>query len=973
MKKIIAGVIAGALVLAGGAVFFLHKNNVSEQKRPPADGSCNIRAAVLGSGDAAERTRRQLEYGIMANIDITSPADMREADIVYVTSLDGVSAGAVEEFVSDGGTAVLDNSTLTGFSYEFLGAAELVPIEGCPAFMSYNTVSENLGAVSELLYDYSEIFCGYENYGSYAARDYGWGIIPSTAEAITEYNGAAVYTHNRYGKGHVFITNPMLPSAYMVSELKEGEDGEPFAASTYAAGNMLLSYYAEYVSKEKYGFAVERAYGAFGTRAAAWELHYEDITGVENNSLQEFTKLCVSEGQMPSYTLARNFYTWFRRGESLTYLKYDGGIKSDTYEGVYCSGAHVVSSGKWLMQDYYDDTESYFKDDPQYTKRLCPYPTDWNDDGVLDFICGSADGRFYFYEGRGMKDNYETGIATLFTDEEGNALSVGGYSSPVVFDIDGDGRGELISGAEDGVVRYFETMKSDENPSSMAFSFGGVVIETGMPDSMIDIGDITGDGLNDLAVGSRDGELRVYPGFTRDGWATSFENYISVYSGESRTAPCIYNGELYCGTLEGRVAHYSYNGESFVPDGYLEYDDISRRGDRRVTVGMNCVPRFADIDSDGDDDLICGSLEYGMAYPIDSPYFPYTEKLKEQIDFCKDNNIYLGIHSFTSRYATPEHEARELEYHRAAFDKYGLKWDGKGANQHTWFTSMYGYDGSGAGGYNPGYDGTFAAQEAAGLLWNSGFTPPESGQVPQSCAENSIPMPMYMADRDFLLMQVSNTPHGNGAYSYQSVKYSMPMLFYNHCDYIYDDENEQDEAVSKVAELVKKYGYLFTGEDVMARLVSAAYNSDIKAQLDGDKILISAGVRDTSRRLYDADCADCIGARIVFADRLSAEDYTADASVSRTEGNSICVSLDDTAIIKKGGSAKAVKLTGVNLPAEVTHTDNGVTIKFKSGGLMTARVDGLAHAPDGWVEKNAGDETLYIKFGNAEELRLTAK
>ena len=972
MKKIIAGLVAAAIVLGCAAVFFLHGNK-AQTRRAPADGSCNIRAAVLGSGAEAERTKRRLKYGIMGNIDLTDTADMDKVDIIYVCSPDGVSAGAVTEYVKNGGCAVIDNSAIRGFSLEFLGASELVPLSGCPAFMSYNEPGEDLGAISELLYDYCEIFRGYENYESYASRDFGYGIIPTTAEAITELDGAAVYTHNRYGKGHVFVTNPMLPSAYTVSGFTDGEDGEPFSAATEAAGNMLTSYYAEYVSKAKYGFAVERTFGAFGTRAAAWELHYEDITGIENDSLQEFTRLCVSEGQMPSYTLARNLYTWFRRAESLTYLEYDGGIKNDAYEGAYCSGTHVVSSGKWLMQDYYDDTDSYFKDDPAYTKRLYPYPTDWNDDGVLDFICGSADGRFYFYEGRGMKDNYETGIATLFTDESGNALSVGAYSSPVVFDIDGDGRGELISGAADGVIRYYETMKSEENPRSMAFSYGGVVIETGLTDSMIDIGDVTGDGLNDLVVGSRGGELRVYPGFTRDGWATSFENYTDVYSGESWTAPCVYNGELYCGTLEGRIAHYSYDGGSFSRDGYLEYDDISRRGDRRVTVGMNCVPRFADIDGDGDDDLIAGSLEYGMAYPIDSPYFPYPEKLREQVDFCRDNDIYLGVHSFTSRYATPEHEARELDMHKAAFQKYGLKWDGKGANQHTWFTSMHGYDGSGIDGYNPDYNGTFTAQNDAGLLWNSGFTPPESGQVPQSCAENSLPMPMYMPEMDFLLMQVSNTPHGNGAYSYQSVKYSMPMLFYNHCDYIYADEREQDGAVEKVGELVKRYGYLFTGEDVMARMVCVAYNSDIRAQLDGDRILISAAVRDSSRRLYDEDCAGCIGARVVFADRVSAEDYIADASVSRIEDNGICVSLDDTAILRSDGGEKAVKLTGVNLPAEIKHSDNGVTVSFKRGGLMIARVRGIAEAPEGWVEKKAGDETLYMKFGKAEELELTAK
>ena len=39
------------------------------------------------------------------------------------------------------------------------------------------------------------------------------------------------------------------------------------------------------------------------------------------------------------------------------------------------------------------------------------------------------------------------------------------------------------------------------------------------------------------------------------------------------------------------------------------------------------MPVAADINGDGIDDLICGSLEYGASYPIDSEYFPYKLSL----------------------------------------------------------------------------------------------------------------------------------------------------------------------------------------------------------------------------------------------------------------------------------------------------------------------------------------------------------
>ena len=174
---------------------------------------------------------------------------------------------------------------------------------------------------------------------------------------------------------------------------------------------------------------------------------------------------------------------------------------------------------------------------------------------------------------------------------------------------------------------------------------------------------------------------------------------------------------------------------------------------------MNSVPRFYDIDGDGDDDLISGSLEYGMAYPIDSEYFPYEDELRKQLEYCKDNGIYVGVHGLTHKYASPNQEITELKYHKTAFDYYGIEWKGGGINQHTWFTSNYGYDGSGIDGYNPDYDGSFASQRRMGLLWNSGSTLPESKYVPLDCAEYAIPMPMYLPNTDYLVLETCNSPH----------------------------------------------------------------------------------------------------------------------------------------------------------------------------------------------------------------------
>ena len=968
-KKIWAAVLVIAVV-ASVAVSLAFCSKETE-----AEGICNIKAAIFCPEDKNDVAYNELRYGIMANLDVEKITDsdtLSDYDIVYLGSGAGdIDKSAVKEYVKNGGTVVLDNSFVNEFDLKFLGAEEIVKLESMPFDMSYDYTGENLTKISELLYDYTTAMRAYVEFTNYWEYDYGYGIIPDTAKVIGGKDGIGIYTKNSYGKGDVFITNPMLPSDYTVTQFSEGEDGEPMAFTTNAAENMLRSYYAEYVSMKKYGFCVERTYGSYGTNPAAWELHYEDITGIENESLIDFADYCIENNQMPSFTLIRNAYTWFKRAETVTYLEYDNGFKNDAYENAYCSGTHIASGGKWLELDSYSDTESYFEDSPQYTKRAYPFITDWNEDGNFDIISGSADGNIYYFEGRGMKTNYEVGPATYFTDENGNALSVGAYSSPVIFDINGDGKGEIVTGAEDGIIRAYKSLKDEKNSNSMAFSYIGDVINTGLTDSMISCGHLNGDNIMDIAVGSRTGEMRVYYGYTEDGKTTKYGDYVPVETNESWVSPCIHNGKLYSGTLEGYIATYNLVDGVYKKSEYLEADTNSRRGDKRITLGMNSVPRFYDIDGDGDDDLISGSLEYGMAYPIDSEYFPYEDELRKQLEYCKDNGIYVGAHGLTHKYASPKQEITELKYHKTAFDYYSIKWEGAGINQHTWFTSNYGYDGSGIDGYNPDYDGTFASQSRMRLLWNSGSTLPESKYVPQDCAENAIPMPMYLPNTDYLVLETCNTPHGDGAHSYTSVKYNMPLLFYNHCDYMYEDTKGQKKLSDKVGDIVDKYDYMFVREDQLAKAVSASMNTDIKADMTDGEIIISKSVRNDARRLYDEDYTDCVGVRVIFA--KGADKYTTDASVFRTDENSIYVSLDKTATINQGEN-DGINIKGINLPSDVKIKKDRATIKFKDGGMMMVRIKGDAKTNSkGWkTEKDNGD-TVFIKHGKADKLTILNK
>ena len=935
-----------------------------------------LSAAVLSAADSvtADNTFNMLKESMAATLredrlDAAAVNDLSKYDLIYidksVAALPSFDASAVENYVSDGGSVFLDNELYDVFDKDFIGAEDFTTIDDCPLEMDYPESESSIGKIQTLIRDFSTLYKNYANYEeTLSQQNYGVGVIVSTAQCVAVRDGIGIYTLNQYGNGYVFFTNPLLPNIFSVNNLSPRDEGEYLSATTIGANKLIRDYFAEFVSLKKYGYAVETVIGSFARPAAAWELHYEDITGIENGSAEIFEEMCKRYGQIPSFTLARNPYIWFRRAESVTYsLNNDGKFAMDPYENAYSSGTHFVTAKKWLSLDYDDNTISYFEESPDYTKRAYPCPLDFNGDGNMDLICGSADGKIYYCEGYGMRTNYEFGPATMFTDEEGNQIGVGAYSSPAMCDIDMDGVDEIITGCEDGTIHCFKRL------DGMILENQGIILETGMADAMPSLGDLNGDGVPDMAVGSRGGELRIYYGNMGE-YSVLFNEYENIDSGQTWCAPCIDDvdgdgiNELYAGTFDGYVAMFENN----ILNGYIEGNERNYKGNDNLKFGTNCVPRFYDIDSDGMKDLVAGSLEYGMAIPIDSEYFPYQEKLQTQLDGFKDRGIYVGVHALSSEYADPFHDEREMEYQKNAFEDYGLDFVGSGVNQHTWRTSKIGYD-THFDNMN-GYDGTYRAQMNAGLYWNSGSQTPNSIAVPEVSAENSILVPFYLNNGQ-LMLQPCNTPNGNSEFSYISARYEVPLLFYNHCDYVYREMENEEKKIKKIDELVNDYGYNFVMENQLAKMTAAALNTQVKAEWENDTLTLSASAKSKDIPMYDKAYQNSTGVKIIFADGVLAEEFNVDASVSYKKNNCIYASLDRGVRISKSGGNNDINIMSVNIPAKISKDSGSAAVKFLDGGMMTAIVNGTAKTTsDGWEVTQQDGKTLFRKYGKADTLKI---
>ena len=253
-------------------------------------------------------------------------------------------------------------------------------------------------------------------------------------------------------------------------------------------------------------------------------------------------------------------------------------------------------------------------------ERAVPAFVDLDGDGDFDAVVGQDGGSLRFFENTGSS------TTAAFIERTGSLDPVAGItaginSSPDLVDLDGDGDLDAVVGEGGGEVLYFENTGSSSSASFVERTGGAnpfAAIDVGY-DSAPELVDLDADGDLDAVIGAQAGTVRYFlntgsstvPAFLEDTASPFFSIDVGVLSQpELVDLDADLDLDAVIGESEGNLRYYENTGSSTAPAFVLRSGTASPFNG--IGVGRFSAPALADLDADGDLDLLPGEYYGGL-------------------------------------------------------------------------------------------------------------------------------------------------------------------------------------------------------------------------------------------------------------------------------------------------------------------------------------------------------------------------
>lgn len=268
-----------------------------------------------------------------------------------------------------------------------------------------------------------------------------------------------------------------------------------------------------------------------------------------------------------------------------------------------------------------------------------PVLTDIDGDGLIDLIVGNIfaykavlnkESRIAYYNNTGSSLSPEF---TLIDRDFQNLseLDVGLRMYPAFGDLNGDQKNDMILGLEDGTLSYFENNSAGSIPSYAPpivnmEDINGSIIQNGLY-AAPQLFDLNNDGLLDLIIGVKTGELTYYENVGSSS-SPSFEFVTNLLGGidvaETSTngyaTPCFFreNDTTYAliGAVDG-ISYFAKGIDGNIAEGQVF--EVFIENYLGLNVGGYSAFAISNLDYDGELDLFVGQDLGGLFYLENNP------------------------------------------------------------------------------------------------------------------------------------------------------------------------------------------------------------------------------------------------------------------------------------------------------------------------------------------------------------------
>lgn len=145
--------------------------------------------------------------------------------------------------------------------------------------------------------------------------------------------------------------------------------------------------------------------------------------------------------------------------------------------------------------------------------RAVPSFGDLDGDGDEDMILGIENGTLAYYQNNSTGSGAVFGNPVLnYQDNTGAIISTSGFAHPQIYDLNKDGLLDLILGKRNGEIMYYENIGTVNSPSFQLVNanLGNVNVATTSPDGYAAPHFFENNGNTELFVGSVDGQIIYY-------------------------------------------------------------------------------------------------------------------------------------------------------------------------------------------------------------------------------------------------------------------------------------------------------------------------------------------------------------------------------------------------------------------------------------------------------------------------------